>query len=252
MEYSVEKLAKLSGVSARTLRYYDQLGLLVPKRISSNGYRIYGKAEVDRLQQILFYRELGVPLEEIARMLSKGDFDAGAALQNHLRALLDRRDRIDAMIGNVEKTLKSMEGDIMMTDDEKFDGFTKKLVDDNEAKYGKEIREKYGEEAIDRSNAKLRGMSRARYAEVEQLAREVNEALKAAFEQGDPAGALAQKACALHGQWLLCYWDQYSKEAHMGLGEMYVSDPRFTAYYDQIAPGLAVFLRDALRVYCGA
>jgi DNA-binding transcriptional MerR regulator len=250
MEYSVDKLAKLSGVSARTLRYYDQLGLLVPKRISSNGYRVYGGEEIGRLQQILFYRELGVPLEEIGRILTAKDFDAAAALQNHLQALLVRRERIDALICNVEKTLKSMKGDMVMTDKEKFDGFKQKLVDENEATYGKEIREKYGEEAVERSNTKLLGTSRAQYAQLEELSREVNETLKAAFEQGDPAGELAQKACELHKRWLLYYWDQYSKEAHMGLGEMYVSDPRFTAYYDQIAPGLAVFLRDALRVYC--
>jgi len=137
-----------------------------------------------------------------------------------------------------------------MTDEEKFEGFKRKLIDENEAKYGKEIREKYGEEAVERSNARVRGMSRERHAAQERLSAELNEALKAACETGDPAGETAQKAAALHKEWLCFYWDQYSKEAHRGLAEMYVEDPRFAAYYDGIAPGLAAFLRDAIRIFC--
>lgn len=250
MEYTINKLAKLAGVSTRTLRYYDELGLLSPARMSSNGYRIYGKKEVDRLQQILFYRELGVPLDEINKIISSSDYDGTSALQTHLTALLARREQLDLLIANVEKTIRATKGEIIMSDKEKFDGFIQKLVDDNERQYGEEIREKYSDDVIDRSNAKVKGMTKEQYAETESLSREFNETLKAAFEQGDPASELAQKACELHKKWLCYFWDHYSKEAHIGVTQMYVDDPRFTANYDKIAVGCAAFLRDAVLIYC--
>ena len=250
MEYTINKLAKLAGVSTRTLRYYDELGLLSPARVSSNGYRIYGQKEIDRLQQILFYRELGVSLEEIRSILASRNFDGLSALESHLSALLARREQLDLLVANVEKTIKAMKGEIIMSDQEKFEGFIQKLVDDNEQQYGEEAREKYGDERVNRSNAKVLNMSREQYTELEKLTEDLSETLKAAFEQGDPAGELAQKACELHKRWLCFYWDDYSKEAHMGIAQMYVDDPRFTAYYDKIVPGCAVFLRDAVAVYC--
>lgn len=250
MEYTINKLAKLARVSTRTLRYYDELGLLSPARMSSNGYRIYGQNEVNRLQQILFYRELGVRLDEIKKIMFSGDYDSEAALNAHLTALLAKREQLDLLIANVEKTIRAAKGEIIMSDKEKFDGFIQKLVDDNERQYGTEIREKYGDNVIDRSNAKVKGMSEEQYAEVESLSEELNETLKTAFEQGDPSSELAQKACELHKKWLCYFWDHYSREAHIGVTQMYVDDPRFTAYYDKIAPGCAAFLRDAVLIYC--
>lgn len=250
MEYTINKLAKLSGISTRTLRYYDEFGLLSPVRMSSNGYRIYGQKEIDKLQQILFYRELGVPLDEIKRIISAKDFDGTAALQQHLSALLAKRNQLDLLIANVEKTIKVAKGETIMSDEEKFDGFMQNLVEENERQYGTEIRQKYGDTAVNRSNEKVKKMTKAQYAEVEMLSLELNETLKAAFEQGDPASELAQKACALHKKWLCYFWDSYSKEAHIGVTQMYVDDPRFTEHYDKIAPGCAVFLRDAVLIYC--
>ncbi|VIF04131.1 MerR family transcriptional regulator [Clostridioides difficile] len=250
MEYTINQLAKLAGVSTRTLRYYDQCGLLPPKAVRSNRYRIYGETEVNRLQQILFYRELGVELSEIGRILAEKDFDGLSALQSHLSALREKRARLDRLIGNVQKSISAMKGEAEMTDEEKFEGFKEKLISDNEQKYGREIREKYGDESVDRSNAKLKNMTKEQYGELEALTQELNRTLKAAFEQGDPGSELAQKACALHKRWLCFYWDHYSKEAHRGVAKMYVDDPRFTAYYDAIAPGCAVFLRDAVQIFC--
>ena len=250
MEYTINQLAQMAGISTRTLRWYDTCGLLKPNRIQANGYRVYGQAEVDRLQQILFYRESGVPLAEIGRILSAAGFAALEALEAHHAALCAKRSQLDTLITNAEKSMQAMKGESTMSDQEKFEGFQQKRIDDNEAQYGAEIRAQYGDDAIDRSNAKFQRMSEGRYAEVEALSQEVNDALKAAFEQGDPAGEPAQKACELHKRWLSAYWDSYSKEAHLGLGEMYAADPRFSGYYDKIAPGCAVFLRDALRVYC--
>ncbi len=250
MEYTINKLARLAGISTRTLRYYDQIGLLSPTRISSNGYRIYGKTEVDRLQQILFFRELGVQLEEIGRILSSGDFDGKAMLESHLKSLLERRRQLDLLISNVEKTIKTMKGETTMSDKEKFEGFKQKLIDDNEREYGREIREKYGDDIIEASNQKVKNFSREQYAEIERLSAELDDTLKAAFETGNPAGELAQKACELHKKWLCCFWKSYSREAHIGVTQMYVEDPRFKAHYNKIAPGCAAFLRDAVRIFC--
>ena len=250
MEYTINKLAKMAGVSTRTLHYYDQLDLLSPAHIGENGYRFYGQKEIDRLQHILFYRELGVPLREIKDVLSRKGFDSANALQNHLVALRAKRKQLDILIFNVEKTILTMKGEAVMADYEKFEGFAEKMIENNEKLYGEEIRGKYGDAAVDKSNAMFRGMTKEKYAEVEELSNRLNNALKAAFAQGDTTSELAYEVCKLHKQWLCCFWPIYSKEAHIGVTQMYVDDPRFAAYYDNIAPGCAVFLRDAVLSYC--
>ncbi len=250
MKYTINKLAKLAGVSTRTLRYYDEIGLLSPSRDSSNSYRLYGQEEVNKLQQILLYRELGIPLIEIKKILSSKDFNRQKALEDHLSALLAKRKQLDMLIENVKKTIKAVKGEIIMSDQEKFKGFLKKLVDENEQKYGKEAREKYGDERVDRSNAKFMGMSEEQHAQLEKLTTEFHETLKAAYQQGDPKSQLAQKACELHKKWLCFFWDKYSKEAHIGVTQLYVDDSRFTEYFDKIAVGCATFLRDAVLHYC--
>ncbi|MDN3017656.1 MerR family transcriptional regulator [Paenibacillus sp. BSR1-1] len=251
MEYTVQKLASLAGVSTRTLRYYDEIGILKPARINSSGYRIYGQAEVDKLQQILFYRELGVGLDSIKEIVTAPSFDGAKALREHREKLLEKRIQLDLLIANVEKTIALSEGRINMSNKEKFEGFKKKMIDDNEIKYGKEIRQKYGNDTVDKSNAKLQNMTEEQYAEVSKLAEQVQETLADAFKTGDPAGELAQKAADLHKHWLTYYWHEYSKEAHAGLAQMYVDDERFTAYYDKEKPGTAEFLRDAILIYTG-
>jgi len=251
MEYTVQKLSRIAGVSTRTLRYYDEIGILKPARINSSGYRIYGQLEVDRLQQILFYRELGVGLETIKAIVTAPAFDGAKALREHREQLLAKREQLDSLIANVDKTIALTEGRITMSDQEKFAGFKQRLIDDNEAKYGEEARAKYGDGAVDKSNAKLKAMTPEQYEEVTRLGNEVMTTLNAAFKTGDPAGNLAQKAADLHRQWLCFYWDSYSKEAHAGLAQMYVDDERFTAYYDEKQPGTAEFLRDAIFIYAG-
>lgn len=252
MEYTVNKLAELSGVTPRTLRYYDQIGLLTPKRVSENGYRIYGQVQVDALQQILFYRELGFGLEEIREIILSPDFDQKAALQNHLSSLMERKRQIDALIENVSKTISALKGEAIMRDNERFEGFKKKLLEDNEKTYGREVREKFGNEEADASNAKLAGMSEEQWKMQNDLSEEISEALKSAIELGDPACELAQRACDLHRQWLCMFWKDgaYSKSAHRGLAEMYVADERFKAHYEKIAEGAAEFFRKAIDIYC--
>lgn len=251
MEYTIQKLGRLAGVSTRTLRYYDEIGLLKPARTNSSGYRIYGQREVDLLQQILFYRELGLSLEDIRSIVTDPGFDSARALREHRNQLLDKRKQLDALIANVEKTMASQEGRMTMSDQEKFEGFKKQLIEENEQKYGREIREKYGEAKVQESNRKLMNMTEEEYEKVTQLANEVNATLAEAFKTGDPSSELAQKAVELHKQWLTFYWNEYSKEAHAGLAQMYVDDERFKAYYDKDQPGTAEFLRDAVHIYTG-
>jgi len=251
MEYTVQKLGKIAGVSTRTLRYYDEIGILTPARINSSGYRIYGEKEVDRLQQILFYRELGVSLESIKEIVTAPSFNAANALIEHREKLLEKRNQLDTLIANVEKTIAITGGKIKMSDKEKFEGFKKNMIDDNEKKYGKEIRAKYGKDTIEKSNAKVMNMTEEQYDEVTKLASQVTTTLAEAFKNGDPASVIAQEAADLHKKWLTYYWSEYTKEAHAGLAQMYVDDERFTAYYDKEQPGTAAFLRDAVFIYTG-
>lgn len=251
MEYTIMKLARLAGISTRTLRFYDELGILKPARISSSGYRIYGELEVDRLQQIMFYREFGLNLEEIKKILESPAFNEKKALLEHMERLLEKREQLELMLNNVERSIEALEEGKKMKDVQKFEGFKKKLVDENEKKYGKEIRQKYGSETVDKSNAKVLGMKEEDHQRVTKLAEEVMTTLEEAFKTGNPAGELAQKVADLHRQWLCFYWDSYSKEAHAGVAQMYVEDERFTKYYDGKQPGTAQFLRDAILIYTG-
>lgn len=249
MEYTIQKLANLAGISTRTLRYYDEIGILKPARINASGYRIYGQEQVDRLQQIMFYRELSMQLEHIKDILNEPDFDITKALIQHREKLLAKRERIDMLIDNIHKTLDEKEGSRIMTNQEKFEGFKKRLIEENEKKYGNEVREKYGEEAMNASKAKMMNLTQEQYDAWTKLENKLNQMLIKAMETGDPASELAQKTADLHKQWLTFTWSQYSKEAHAGVTQMYVEDERFSAYYDQIQLGSAKFLRDAVQIY---
>lgn len=252
MEYTVNKLGSMAGISTRTLRYYDEIDILKPARINSSGYRIYGQKEVDRLQQILFYRELGFGLDRIGEIIDSPDFDGLKALSEHHDKLLEKREQLDLLIANVEKSIASAKGGSRMRDQDKFEGFKKRLIEENEQKYGKEIREKYGKETVEQSNRKVMNMTKQQYDEVNELANQVKTTLAEAFKTGDPSGDIAQKAVELHRQWLSYFWDGYTKEAHAGLGQMYVEDQRFKAFYDQEQPGTAEFFRDAIKIYTRA
>jgi len=201
MEYTVHKLAALAGVTTRTLRYYDQIGLLKPDRTAS-GYRLYGPAQLDALQQILFYRALGLGLEEIRRIVSSPAFDRKAALEDHLRALLEQKTQLEALIQNVSKSICELDGGAVMNDSEKFEGFKKKLISDNEAAYGAEVREKFGDAAAEASNAQLAGMTMEQWKIQTELGGEILALLKTALALGDPACEQAQQACEKHRQWL--------------------------------------------------
>ncbi|MGP6139177.1 MerR family transcriptional regulator [Jeotgalibaca sp. A127] len=250
MEYSIKKLGELAGVSSRTLRYYDTIGLLKPKRINSSGYRIYGQAEVDRLQQILFFREFEIPLEEIKSYLDDPEFKNSEALTNHRQQLLAKRERLDHLLKTIDKTIQHIKGESGMTDKEKFEGFKQKQLDENEQKYGNEIREKYGKDTIEKANKKFGNLSEDQYNQLQEMASQILNDLQAAMKTNDPSGEEAQAVAALHKEWLAFTWPSYSKEAHRGLADMYVVDERFKNYYDGPAgEGAAQFLRDAIRIF---
>lgn len=252
MEYSVGQLAELSGVSARTLRYYEKLGLLSPVRNRENGYRVYREQEVDELQQILFYREMGVGLREIRQMMQQPGYDRRPVLEAHLLTLQEQKRQLEQLIGTVNRTLRAMKGEEKMEDREKFKGFQKCLLEENEALYGEEIREKYGTETIEAANRKGMDRSIEQFRQAEELEQAVKEKLREAAAGGDPAGEEAGELCRLHREWLCLFWPEglYSPELHRNLTQIYVEDERFREYYDAVVPGGAEFLRDAAEVFC--
>lgn len=247
MEYRITQLAKLADVTPRTLRWYDRIGLLCPKR-SENGYRSYGSEEVDRLQLILFYREMNLPLADIGRILDTQGFDATEALGVHLLTLQNRRRSLDILITTIERTIAAKTEGVAMSDADKFEAFKRDALNTNEQVYGKEIRTRYGEEEVNESNRRFAGMTEEQYAASEDIRRRLESALREALDAGDPTatGVLAGRACELHRQWLCFFWTDYSAEKHRGVAQLYLDDPHFTEYYERIAPGTAEFLRDAV------
>ena len=252
MEYTIKALADLAGVTPRTLRWYDREGLLRPLRTTETGYRIYGSQEVNRLQDILFYRELGLELAAIRQILDDPAFDRQAALQSHLRELEARRARLDGLVLTVRKTIDETQGGVKMSDREKFESFKRHAVEANEARYGREIRDRYGDEAVDRANANVLALTEEEYGQWKALGEEIRAALAQAVRTGEnPAGEEGRRIAALHRRWLSFSWEAYTPQAHEELGLLYTADERFTAYYDREVQGCAAFLRDAIAVYTG-
>ena len=253
MEYTIKALAELAGVTPRTLRWYDSQGLLKPLRTTEAGYRIYGPQQVDQLQTILFYRELGLELRAIRAILEDPAFDRQRALQSHLAELEARRKRLDGLILTVENAIIEAKGGNKMSDSKKFEAFKRQIVETNETRYGKEIREKYGDETVDQSNAKVLSMNPEDHARWQALGDEILSALSAAVRAGEaPVGAEGRRIAELHRQWLSFSWANYTPQAHASVAQMYVAAPRFTAYYDKEQPGCAAFLRDAVLAYTAA
>lgn len=247
MEYTIKKLGDIAGVSARTLRYYDEIGLLKPCRITSAGYRIYGEKEVDLLQQILFYRSLDMKLEEIQNIISHPNFDLDKALLEHYTKLITKRNQIDQLIKTVEKTLAHKKGVIEMSNKEKFEGFKKEKIAENEARYGKEIDEKYGRDKVEASNKKFMSLTEEDFNKMKLIEEEMFEALKEVIATGDYTSSKAEVVYIKHKEWLCFTWPSYSSEAHKGLAEMYVVDERFAKYYnDRGGVGAVEALKDII------
>ncbi|OWA37923.1 MerR family transcriptional regulator [Saccharibacillus sp. O16] len=244
MTLRVKDAAKLAGISIRTLHHYDEVGLLKPQNLSEAGYRLYTTDDLERLQQILFFRELGFPLKEIARMLDHPAFDRLEALELQRRMLEEKMEHTRRMIENIDRSIQHAKGEIQMTNEQRFEG-----LDFTHNPYEQEARERWGDAAIDESKRKLESRTRTP-AMQEELKQEWEERMKSLAEirHEDPASPQAQEAI---GAWytFLGNFGTYSYEAFAGLGQMYVQDERFTQNIDQYGEGLAAFMSEAMTIY---
>ncbi len=247
MEYSIQELSRLSGVTTRTLRWYDEIGLLKPSRRTEGGRRCYGPAEVDRLQHILYYRALGVELARIRESLDDPSFDRLAALRSHLTALEGERARLERLIRSVRGAIGAEERKEIMNDEQKFEAFKRRAVDWHEKTYGAELRETYGDQETDAAQRAVLELTPEKYEAWKRLGEEIQETLEAAVAAGaDPAGEAGRAVTELHRRWLAMSGSPYDPARHRGIAELYVADGRFTAYYDKSVPGCARFLRDSV------
>ena len=233
MSYSINELAKLAGISTRTLRYYDKQGLLKARRNPENNYRYYEESEVDQLQKILFLKLFDLPLEEIKQVMQTSPKTQYQVLRNQRSKLVAQQQNLDDLIKNLDKTLATMKGETQMTDTEKFATLKKEMINKNERQYGAEIRKKYGDAQIDFSNDKFSSLSADELAHFKKLSAEILTELKNFDNTAGVKQAAAKHIFDLHKEYLLTIWPkgQYSREAHKNLARMYVCDTRFNKYY---------------------
>ncbi|MBW8351106.1 MerR family transcriptional regulator [Bacillus sp. IITD106] len=242
MRLKVKEVADLVGISVRTLHHYDEIGLLIPEETTEAGYRIYSNENLETLQQILFFKELGFPLKQIKEIISSPSFDREEALSLHRKMLLEKRSRLDRMIETVEKTMKHMKGEIKMSNKEKFEGF-----DFSHNPYEQEARERWGDEAVNKANQKIGNMSKSEKKDFEERFNEIYRKL-AEIRHIAPDSKEAQEGIKEWFDFLNTMGD-YSFDAFKGLGQMYVDDERFTKNIDQFGEGLAQFMCDAMAVF---
>lgn len=250
-DWSIQEIARLAGTTSRTLRHYDDIGLLPPSRIAHNGYRHYDEAALVRLQRILLLRELGLGLPQIAELLDRERGEA-SALETHLALLREEQTRLARQIASVESTITALRGGENLMAENMFDGF-------DHTRYREEVEDRWGKKAYADSDRWWRGMTDAERADWQQRVSDLGRDWIAAAESGiDPASAEAQDVARRHVEWLTGIPGTPAavpggdvKAYVIGLGEMYVADPRFGANYATSSGGThgAEFVRDALRVY---
>lgn len=253
-DWSIQEIARLAGTTSRTLRHYDDVGLLRPSRIAHNGYRHYDEAALVRLQRILLLRELGLGLPQIAEVLNPVNARQSeeSALETHLALLREEQNRLARQIASVENTINALKGGEELMAENMFDGF-------DYTQYKEEVEERWGRKAYADSDRWWRGMTDAERADWQQRVSDLGRDWIAAAESGiDPASAEAQDVARRHVDWLTGIPGTPAavpggdvKGYVIGLGEMYVADPRFGANYATSAGGAqgAEFVRDALRIY---
>jgi DNA-binding transcriptional MerR regulator len=244
--YAVKKLAKLAGVSVRTLHLYDQIGLLKPSSRTGAGYRMYGQEELLRLQQILFYKELDFSLQQIGDILDDPAFDLVRALEDHKSALRSKRERISTLLTTIDKTISNLKGEFQMTPEELYEGLPKEKAE----AYRAEAMEKYGADAVLRSENELRKMSKEDFKKLGEESAEIRSALLALVNE-DPASEKVQAQIARHYESIRKYWGTSGSadkqaQAYKGLGQLYVDDERFTMIDGKPQPEFALFLSKAM------
>jgi MerR family transcriptional regulator, thiopeptide resistance regulator len=243
MAYTVKQLADLAGVSVRTLHYYDALGLLKPRARSANGYRRYGEEDAARLQQIMFFRELGFGLAETGRIISNPEFDVLAALEEHRTLLEQRAARTRALLRTVDKTIRKMKGETGMDIKEYYQGFS----DAEAEQYRKEARARWGEKTIADSEARVAKMGKEKFAAIQAEGGAIFQAVADNMAKG-AASKEVQALVANWRQWLENF-AHYSDEAVLGLGRAYSQDERFAKYFARFGQDVPAFLTRAIEYY---
>lgn len=250
MEWSIQEIAKIAGTTSRTLRHYDDIGLLKPSRTGHNGYRYYSQSALVQLQRILLLRQLGLGLPVIAQVLDR-EQEAAVALNGHLGWLEQEQGRLARQIASVRRTIKAVEGGENLMAEEILDGF-------DHTRYKDEVEERWGKDAYAKGDAWWRGMGPDEKLAWKQRAQKLGSDWIAAAEAGiSPDSATAQELAKRHVEWLKDIPGTPAaangsngvaiKEYVTGLGDMYVADPRFGANYGGTAG--AIFVRDSLRTY---
>lgn len=245
MAYTVKTVADLAGLSVRALHHYDEIGLLHPTSVSQAGYRLYSDADLERLQQILFFRELGFGLREIKEMIDSPSFDRRRALAGHRRLLREKRRRLDVLIASVERTIEAVDRGTRLEGKAMFEGFDEKQMEG----WREEARERWGKENVDESWRRASKYTKADWS----LISAESEAIEAGIAERmdcDPADPEVQ---SFVDRWFRLINERYytcTPEIFRGLGDLYVNDERFKAHYEKRKPGLAEFMRAAMHAYC--
>lgn len=244
MPYKVGEVARLAHVSVRTLHHYHEIGLLVPSgRSEGGGYRLYTPEDLERLQQVLLYKELGFGLEHIRALVTDPAFDRREALTAQRDLLARRARRLEAMLVLIDKTLAAQEGGIQMRQDEMFEVFG----DFDPSEYEHETRERWGgSEAHEESLRRARRYTRDDWARFKSESDEISSSIAALMDEGVAASdRRAMDAVERHRLLIDSWFYPCSREMHAQLGRMYVADPRFTATYEKVRPGMAQYVCDA-------
>ena len=239
----INEAARLAGVTERTLRYYDRIGLLRPSGMTDGGYRLYDGAAMERLQQILFFRELGFPLAQIREIMDSPGYDRDEALRRHRALLIAERDRLSGLIDLAERTLKG-------ENDMSFDAFDRSGIDRQREAYAREARERWGgTDAYAESEKKTAGYSKEKWAAIQQEADEIFAAF-AALRGHAPDDPAVQALVARWQAHITRHYYACTKEILAGLGQMYTADGRFMQNIDRAGAGTAQLMSDAIAVYC--
>lgn len=247
--YKVKDVADIAGVTVRTLHYYDKIGLLTPKKAAATNYRLYSDGDLVKLQQILFFKELDFPLKKIKEVLDNPRFDRKKALHAHKRLLLEKKERLERIIRSVDTTLKAMEGEMKMANKEMFEPFDMKKIEAHQKKYAAEAKEKYGHtEAYAESMKKTATYKEEDWRRIHEQQEALYRRLVALMNKGIESPDV-QKVAGDMRRFITENFYECTPDIFRGLGQLYVSDPRFTKNIDRYRPGLAQFLSDAIRVY---
>ena len=243
--FTVGQVARLSGVTIRTLHHYDEIGLLRPSGRTGAGYRSYQDSDLERLQQILFYRELGFPLEEIAAILDDPEVGAAEHLRRQHELLKERIGRLELMVAVIEREMEAQKMGIQLTPEERFEVFG----DFNPDEYSEEVEERWGDsDAYKESQRRVARYSKEDWITIKAESGDITRRFAEAMASGaEPAGEVAMDLAEEHRAHISRWFYECNYEIHRGLGDMYVADPRFTANYDGVAVGLAAYISAAIH-----